>query len=74
MVNVEAIPLVHFKKSFIDPFNQVAQTFRKEDGCLEYELYQKDPLTSEVFIFDRWESQEFLEAHKKTEHLNRFLH
>lgn len=57
IVTVKANPLDHFKQAFIDLFNQVAKTVRKEEGCLEYELYQKDSLSTELFLFERWESQ-----------------
>lgn len=73
IITVKANPLAHFKQAFIDQFNQVAKTVRKEEGCLEYELFMKDSLTTELFLFERWESQEALDAHLKTEYMERFF-
>ena len=73
IITIKANPLAHFKQAFTEEFKQLAKIVRKEDGCLEYELYQKDLLATELFLFERWDSQEALDAHMKTEHMEKFF-
>lgn len=46
---------------------------RKEDGCIEYKLYQ-DNDNSAVFVFyENWESADHLEKHMNTAHFKGFV-
>jgi len=50
----------------------VAET-RKEDGCIQYELY-RDSADETHFVFDEsWESQAHLDAHMKTAHFTTLI-
>lgn len=73
IVTVRSNPKVEFKNEFLVEFNKVAQEVRKEKGCIEYVIYQKDLESTDLFIFERWESREALDAHLKTEHMLKFF-
>ena len=73
IVTVKITPKSEFKNEFLKEFNKVAISVRKEDGCIEYEIFQKDPESSEFFIFERWESQEALDAHLKTTQMTEYF-
>ena len=73
IVTVKTTPKSEFKNEFLQEFNKVASSVRKEDGCIEYEIFQKTPEGLEFFIFERWESQEALDAHLKTSHMSEYF-
>jgi quinol monooxygenase YgiN len=73
IVTVKSNPKVEFKNEFLLEFNKVAQEVRKEKGCIEYEIYQKDQESSNLFVFEKWESRVSLDAHLKTEHMLNFF-
>ncbi|MCT4588756.1 MAG: antibiotic biosynthesis monooxygenase [Carboxylicivirga sp.] len=73
IVTVKASPKSEHKQDFLNSFNAVSETVYQEDGCLEYEIYQKDEVSSDVFLFERWESQAALDAHLATPHMKEFF-
>lgn len=73
IVTVKTTPKSEYKQEYIKQFNEIATVVRQETGCLEYELYQKDAENPEVFIFERWDSKEHLDAHLKSEHMIQFF-
>ncbi|MCT4647416.1 MAG: antibiotic biosynthesis monooxygenase [Carboxylicivirga sp.] len=73
IVTVKASPKSEHKQDFLNAFNAVSETVYQEDGCLEYEIYQKDAVSSDVFLFERWESQAALDAHLATSHMKEFF-
>lgn len=42
----------------------------KEDGCIDYGLYQSPDDSTHFLIYEVWENQTKLSAHWKTAHLN----
>ena len=51
------------RDAFLAERHELMRTSRSEDGCLEY-TFAADPLEPDrVILFERWESQEALEAH-----------
>lgn len=62
-----------YKDLYIKEYKTVAPIVKAEEGCLEYELYHKDPIRFEFFLFERWESREKLDAHLKTKHMVVFI-
>ena len=54
-------------------FKDVTKTVRTEVGCIEYEIYQKNTESNDLFVFERWESREALDAHLKTKHMAEFF-
>lgn len=73
IVNVKIRPKASCKQDFIKAFNNVAQLVRQEDGCLEYELHQKTASDSELFLFERWESNDALNKHLRAKHMTEYI-
>lgn len=57
----------------INLYDELVQKTRQEDGCISYELFQDINNENIVTIVEQWESEEHLEAHKKTEHFTRIV-
>ncbi|MCL2092772.1 MAG: antibiotic biosynthesis monooxygenase [Treponema sp.] len=54
-------------------FREILEATNKEDGCLEYKLYEnKDEPGLYVFV-EEWESMAHLEAHFQTDHFKRIV-
>lgn len=73
IVTVRSKTKPEFTDQYLNEFKKVAPVVRNEDGCLEYELYQKEHRSSEFFLFERWESKNKLDAHLKTNHMLEFI-
>lgn len=73
IVTVKAKPKSDHKQDFINAFHAVSQLVYKEKGCIEYEIYQKNTNSSDIFLFERWESQEDLKAHLESDHMKDFF-
>ncbi|MBI9054220.1 MAG: antibiotic biosynthesis monooxygenase [Bacteroidales bacterium] len=73
IVTVKSNPKPEFKIDFLNEFNNIAKTVREEQGCIEYQIYQKDKDSSDLFVFERWESRDALDAHLKTKHMIEFF-
>ena len=73
IVTVKSNPKLEFKNEFLREFNYVAKLVREETGCIEYGIYQKNMESSDLFIFERWESRQALNAHLQTEHMAHFF-
>jgi quinol monooxygenase YgiN len=73
IVTVKGTPKSEYKQDFISAFKTVSELVYKEEGCIEYEIYQKDKESNDLFIFERWESKEALNAHLKTKHMEDFF-
>ncbi|MGQ1784047.1 MULTISPECIES: putative quinol monooxygenase [unclassified Saccharicrinis] len=72
IVTVNFYPTKVHQENFLVAFNQLAETTRKEDGCISYEIHPKGDGSSAYFLFERWETKEKLEAHLATDHIARF--
>lgn len=73
IVTVKSNPKPEFKSDFLKAFNEVAREVRQEEGCMEYQIYQKDKDSTDLFVFERWESRDHLDAHLKTDHMAKFF-
>lgn len=73
IVTVKASPKSEHKQDFLEVFNEVSKIVYQEEGCIEYEIYQKDENSNKLFLFERWESQAALDAHLKTKHMQEFF-
>ncbi|TKG93976.1 antibiotic biosynthesis monooxygenase [Puteibacter caeruleilacunae] len=73
IVTVKSAPIEGRKEDFLKEFNAITETVRQENGCIEYEIYQKDEQSNILFIFEKWESQEALDAHLATPHMKAFF-
>ncbi len=67
MVCVFAANKVPYYKEgqFLSTAKKLVDESDKEEGCITYELCVKD---DSYIFFERWESKEALEKHKKTSH------
>lgn len=45
----------------------------KEDGCISYKLFQNSQNEHAFAFIEQWESNEHLEAHKKTKHFTELV-
>lgn len=64
------IPTKHeHTHQFIEHMTELAQTVRKEKGCIVYNLYT-DPATPQtLFMYEEWESMDALRAHISQPHM-----
>lgn len=51
----------------------IEPTRTQDAGCIRYELHQSTSDPSAFAFIEEWESQELLNAHLQTEHLQAFL-
>lgn len=57
----------------ISLYGELVDKTRLEDGCISYELYKDLNNENTLYIIEKWESQEHLDAHKKTEHFTKIV-
>jgi len=57
----------------INLYDELVQKTKQEKGCIAYELFQDLNNENILIIVEQWESEEHLEAHKKTEHFTRIV-
>jgi len=60
------------KEEALASMKKVAAATLQESGCVEYRFFADLEDEDKVFLFEEWESQEFLSAHFETEHLAAF--
>lgn len=46
---------------------------RKESGCIEYQLFENKDDSNNIIFVETWESEELLQAHLQSEHLQAFI-
>lgn len=54
-------------------YEELVKESRKEEGCIEYNLYQDKNDKSILTVFEKWENEEALEKHKNSEHFKRLV-
>lgn len=50
----------------------IEPTLHKDDGCINYDLYQDNDNPSLFFFLENWESEELLEKHLASEHIEAY--
>lgn len=50
----------------------VEPTLNKDDGCINYDLYQDNDNPSLFFFLETWESDEHLKKHLDSEHIKAY--
>ena len=50
----------------------VEQTVDKDDGCINYDLYQDNDNPGLFFFLEKWESEESLKKHLDSEHIKAY--
>ncbi len=73
IVTVKSKTKPEYTEQYLKEFNKTAEEVRKEEGCLEYELYQCGADKTEFFLFERWESKNHVDVHLKTKHMLMFI-
>ncbi|WP_369790462.1 putative quinol monooxygenase [Rouxiella sp. WC2420] len=53
----------------IAAFEKLAPLVRKEEGCIEYELYPVAEQADQFVLLERWASKSALEAHAASAHM-----
>jgi quinol monooxygenase YgiN len=61
-----------FKEEYIQCFKDVQQHVIMEMGCYDY-VMNEDVDTGELFLFERWESQDDVSVHLETEHMRKYF-
>lgn len=54
-------------------YEEMVSAFQKEEGCIQYNLYQDNNDRSILFIIEEWENEEVLEKHNASEHFTRLV-
>lgn len=54
-------------------YGELVQLSRKEEGCIEYGLYQDEKDTRILIIIEEWENKEVLDKHSNSEHFKRLV-
>lgn len=57
----------------INLYEELAESSRKEEGCIKYELYQDDKDCNVLAVIEEWESNDALAKHKNSEHFVRIV-
>ena len=54
-------------------YGELVKLSRKEEGCIEYGLYQDPKDTRILIIIEEWENKEVLDKHSNSEHFKRLV-
>lgn len=58
---------------FIEVFRGMVDPTKKENGCIQYEMYQDEENPSTLIVLEQWGSRDDFDNHMKSEHLERIL-
>jgi len=58
-------------QEFIDIFLEIIEPTRKEQGCLQFEIFGDVVEESILFVLEKWETYDQFGDHINTEHFNR---
>lgn len=61
------------KAAFSKLASELINETRKEDGCIEYSLYEELNNEDMMCFIEKWKSQESLEAHIESKHFKRIV-
>jgi quinol monooxygenase YgiN len=69
IVTVAGKVKAEFKQTFLDHMSDLADTVRAEEGCIKYQqnITAEDDTT--LFLYEEWKSQQALQAHLQTAHM-----
>jgi quinol monooxygenase YgiN len=77
MPQVTVVARIKARPDAIEKVNEallklVESTLNKDDGCINYDLYQDSDNPSLFFFLENWESEEFLKKHLDSEHIQAY--
>lgn len=75
MVNIVVKKII--KEGKIDEaiklYEELVSASQREEGCIQYNLYQDNNDESILFIIEEWENEEVLEKHNASEHFTKLV-
>lgn len=75
-MNIYLSAVIHIKENEIMDAVEVLKKLvietRKEDGCLQYDLFEDHRNKGVFFIHEKWESSEDLHKHQVSDHMLKF--
>ncbi len=62
------------REALIQEFNEAGliEAIRNEDGCNQYEFYYSAERENEIYLMEKWESQDKQTAHLSAPHMDSF--
>lgn len=57
----------------ISLYKELVSASQREEGCIQYNLYQDNNDKNVLFIIEEWENEEALEKHNASEHFTRLV-
>lgn len=54
-------------------YGELAEESRKEEGCIEYTLFQEKNDKTILTVLEEWENEDSIEKHKNSEHFKRLV-
>ena len=74
---VRVVATLYIKSEHIDAakplFRELIEETRKEKGCIEYRLHEKEDEPGFYAFIEEWESMEDLKNHSNSEHYKRIV-
>lgn len=58
---------------FIELCKELVEMSRKENGCINYSLYQDNQNSKALTIIEQWETKESLDNHSKSKHFTKII-
>ncbi|QZY56191.1 putative quinol monooxygenase [Crassaminicella profunda] len=58
---------------FVEVFKGMVEPSRKEEGCIQYEMYQDEENPRIFIVLEQWKTKEDFDQHFKTEHFERIV-
>lgn len=72
LVNAKITAKPGKKDRIIESAQNVIESTRQEPGCINYHLYANTEDENILMMLEKWETQEALDIHMKTDHFQAF--
>lgn len=74
---VQTVSKIFVKKDKVDElielFKEMIEPTKKEEGCIQYEMYQDEEDATILIVLEQWESRENFDMHLQSEHFERIV-
>lgn len=74
---VEVVSKIFVKEDKVDElielFKEMVEPTKKEEGYIQYEMYQDEENPTILIVIEQWESKENFDMHLKSEHFERIV-
>ncbi|MDR2206946.1 MAG: antibiotic biosynthesis monooxygenase [Flavobacteriaceae bacterium] len=75
-MNIQVVAVFRFKENYLadalELLKKLVHTTRKEEGCLQYDIFEDKNNKGVLFIVELWETEAHLFKHSSAEHLAEF--